>query len=299
MSDSCSHWKNTARFAWGITLFLALQIAHADQTAARATLGAALFQDVRLSANETFSCATCHDPNNHYTDGRQVAIGVFGDQLSRNTPTLYNSAQAASLGWDEPGFASLENQHRQPLFGQSPPEMAAIKSQLPTLLEHYHQEVLNAFGAASASLKPAEAEQIIVAALAAYVSTLTYPSNGLDAYLYTDDASQFSAAARRGLTLFISERLGCANCHKGPRLGGPDKPNPPTYHYTGVAKSKLRFRAPTLRAVGATAPYMHGGQLASLEAVIDHYQSTPSSEVNKFKLSPGERSDLIAFLRSL
>jgi cytochrome c peroxidase len=66
-----------------------------------------------------------------------------------------------------------------------------------------------------------------------------------------------------------------------------------------------RFRAPTLRNIALTAPYMHDGSLPTLAAVVTHYASggRPStfrdSRVGGFRLAPGENADLVAFLESL
>ena len=86
---------------------------------------------------------------------------------------------------------------------------------------------------------------------------------------------------------------------------------------TGQASDMGRFRAPSLRNIAVTAPYMHDGSIATLDAVLDHYAaggrtiaSGPHAGVGRnnplkssflpgFTLSSAERSDLIAFLYSL
>ena len=262
-------------------------------------LGARLFTDPELSISGTMSCATCHQPDHHYTDQRKLAIGVNGDLLARNTPTLYNSGRAASLGWDTNGTGSLEAQHRIPLFAVNPPEMGSSPAHLTTVLESYAAEITAIYDVQPMDLDADRAEQIVTSALAAFVRSLSHPANGFDAYLFNDDQSALGAAARRGLDLFTSPRLGCSNCHRGIRFGGPDHPEPPRFHVTQVAGSQLQIRTPTLRAVRHTAPYMHAGQLPNLIAVIEHYEQTPAPEVPDFKLSAQERADLIAFLHSL
>lgn len=174
----------------------------------------------------------------------------------------------------------------------------------------------------------------IVKAIAAFERTLVSGDSLLDRYLYRDDNSM-SAEARRGMTLFFSPRLRCAECHESFNLSGPVRfesektpPAPvPLFHNTGlydvdgkgsypVADRGLfdqtrrsddmgRFRAPTLRNIAVTAPYMHDGSLPTLDAVVSHYASGGhasahrSDRVRGFPITARERTDLIAFLESL
>ncbi|MFM8769413.1 MAG: cytochrome-c peroxidase, partial [Rubrivivax sp.] len=91
-----------------------------------------------------------------------------------------------------------------------------------------------------------------------------------------------------------------------PPPGGPDEA-PKTPHEDATHRNFGEFKVPGLRQVARTAPYMHDGQLATLEAVVQHY-----SELNLERLhadgeqvlrplhfSPQEAQDLAAFLRSL
>ncbi len=112
-----------------------------------------------------------------------------------------------------------------------------------------------------------------------------------------------SDEARAGLALFTSNRLGCSSCHASFTFSGPtqdrEQQSPSSFHHTGVGGSAQKFRAPTLRAVRHTAPYMHAGQLATLKEVIKHYEQTASTEVPDFTLTAMEQKQLIAFLRAL
>jgi cytochrome c peroxidase len=136
----------------------------------------------------------------------------------------------------------------------------------------------------------------------------------------------------RGMRLFFSERLACAGCHAGFNLSGPTvhdgaATSPPTFHNTGLydvdgrgaypstdrglidqtrrPDDMGRFRAPTLRNIAVTAPYMHDGSLPSLEAAVAHYASggrqSPfkSPRLKGFRLSAAEIADLVAFLNAL
>src|ERR1700704_704907 len=83
-------------------------------TPAKVELGRQLFFDPRLSADGSVSCATCHDPNKAFTDGKQSAIGIANRKGARNTPTILNAMFNSTMFWD--GRAdTLEEQAKQPL----------------------------------------------------------------------------------------------------------------------------------------------------------------------------------------
>jgi cytochrome c peroxidase len=141
-----------------------------------------------------------------------------------------------------------------------------------------------------------------------------------------------SAAALRGKDLFFSQRLRCSECHASFNLSGPvtferATPTPPLFHNTGLYDTDGhgayprsdrgvievthrpadmgRFRAPTLRNVAVTAPYMHDGSIPTLRAAVAHYASggvaspLKSDRIKGFRLTAAQVDDLIAFLESL
>jgi cytochrome c peroxidase len=160
-------------------------------------------------------------------------------------------------------------------------------------------------------------------ALAAFQRSILSFRSPYDRYRWGGDDSALSPAAKRGEKLFFGERLECYHCHGGPtftdnlvhsRLADAEI----GYHDTGVARTggigeqtglatqRGAFRTPSLRNVALTAPYMHDGSMATLDAVIDHYARggrargpNTSPLLRGFRLSPQERADLIAFLESL
>ena len=258
-------------------------------------LGHDLFGETALSINGKFSCATCHQPARHFTDGLKVAIGALGEPHRFNTPTLYNTAYNASLGWQDEGLERLETQHLVPLTNQQPVEMGFHEGLIPTLEAKYATRFAAVFGDERITLER------ITKAIASYVRTLRAPSSAFDRYVYWDEP--LNATAKEGMALFFSERLGCSHCHGSFNLSGPVRHEfteaDPVFHVTGVASSDEAFRAPTLRAIRHTAPYMHAGNLDSLEAVIHHYETTDAERVPDFVLSDKERNALIAFLNAL
>lgn len=289
--------QNTAR-----TIVQPTPLVPADNPSnpARLALGERLFHETALSVTGAFSCASCHQPDRHFTDARRVAVGATGQAHTRNTPTLYNTAYHASFGWDDQGVETLEAQHRIPLINTTPVELGYTPKNAARLAQDpaYRRAFTAAFGNARIDL------DTITKAIATWVRTLRAPLTGFDRYVYFDDASAMSAEARAGMDLFFSTRLGCATCHASFSLSGPvrhsEAPHTESvFHVTEVGGSQTAFRAPTLRSVRHTAPYMHDGSLETLEDVIRHYETTPAERVPRFNLTDAERAQLAAFLRSL
>jgi cytochrome c peroxidase len=303
-------------------------------TTAKIDLGRRLFYDTRLSGNGTFACATCHQQALAFTDGRARAIGSTNELHPRSTMSLANVAYNASFGWADPSLTSLEQQMMVPMFNEHPIELG-LKGREQEIVARFEKEAPlfeRAFPGDSAPVTL----QHIIEAIAAFERTLISGDSPFDRYLYRDDKSAMSPAALRGMTLFFSERLRCAECHESFNLSGPvaleteSGPSPrilPTFHNTGLydvdgrgaypasdrglidrtkrADDMGRFRAPTLRNISVTAPYMHDGGIATLDAAVEHYAAGGrksqyrSDRVAGFRLSVSEKSDLVAFLGSL
>jgi len=265
-------------------------------------LGEILFNDPRLSMNGTTSCATCHDETRTFTDGRVTAIGALGDLHPRNTPSLWNSAYNVSFTWLDTGLTTLEQQIRIPLTGTSPIEMGFTPVLLPDLQADL---ILNSQHRLAFGKTPMSVDTIIKA-IASYVRTLIRIDRPFDRYFLDNDATGMTDAAKRGLALFFSPRLGCGNCHAGAHLSGPtyapDQVVAPVFHRTAVSDATYPVRAPSLRFVSLTAPYMHDGSLPTLESVVEFYLrggGLNAERLNRFELTDAERRELIAFLRTL
>jgi cytochrome c peroxidase len=279
---------------------------------AKVDLGRALFYDERLSGNGTYSCGSCHQQALAFTDGLAHAIGSTGESHSRSTMTLVNVAYNASFGWNE-RRQSLESQMEVPMYNEHPIEMG---------MKRRESEVLARFTKSSRDLErfrsafPGDESPITVAnivkAIASFERILVSTHSPFDRYLYEDDQAAMSPAAKRGVALFFSDRLRCSECHGSVNFSGPTifagaMPSDPEafFHDTGVALHPAAFRAPTLRNIAVTAPYMHNGSLATLKDVVQHYarggrpRKEKSDRVRGFAISPSETDDLIAFLQSL
>ena len=90
---------------------------------AKVALGRRLFYDTRLSGNQTYSCASCHQQAHAFTDGRAAAIGSTGQAHARSTMTLTNVAYNASYGWADAATRTLEAQMAVPMFNEHPIEL--------------------------------------------------------------------------------------------------------------------------------------------------------------------------------
>jgi cytochrome c peroxidase len=276
-------------------------------SASKVALGARLFADPRLSVTGAYACVSCHDPARAFTDGLPRSRGATGATLPLNAPTLINAAYNASLGWRDSGNTTLERQMRGPLFNAHPPELglAGREAQVERRLS---ADV--ALKAAFAAAFPGDAAPVsmdnAIRAIAAYERTLLSASSPFDRYVFAGDHAALDAVQKRGMALFFSERAGCARCHGGINFAGDwiDRDHPvakAAFADTGTGEA---VRVPTLRNLPATAPYMHDGRFASLDAVLDHYEelaADPAADprLRRAPLTTVERAALREFLVSL
>lgn len=261
-------------------------------------LGRRLFYDTRMSGNQTFSCASCHDQAKAFTDGAVVAVGSTGEQHPRNSMSLTNVAYLGRFTWANHLLAELETQAIVPIFGDMPVELG-LRNMEDVLLARLAAEPL--YPPLFADAFPGEAVPIsvqnVAKALAAFQRTLISSNSPFDRY-QRGDATAISESAKRGKALFDSEKAECFHCHQGfnfqdvVRYVG--KPNAELrFHNTGLynlggtgaypadntglydltldPSDMGKFRAPTLRNIAVTAPYFHDGSAATLDDVIDHY----------------------------
>jgi cytochrome c peroxidase len=275
-------------------------------TPEKVALGAKLFGDTRLSGDNDRSCADCHQPARSFTDGRRRARGRAGKPLPRNTPSLWNLAWGKSFSWD--GRApSLEAQVALPIVAAD--EMAG---DWPAIVRRLEADAgLTALFAAAFPHERGPTEATIVKALATYVRSLVSPPTRFDAWI-AGDAAALTPAEVRGFGLFTG-KAACVLCHMGWRftddrfhdigLRGPDRGQGAL---PGGAPGLIAFKTPGLREAAHTAPYMHDGSRPALGAVVGHYAgrflTRPSlaPHMNRaLRLTARERSDLIAFLRTL
>jgi cytochrome c peroxidase len=277
-------------------------------TPERVALGRRLFFEPLLSRDGSVSCASCHDPQRAFTDGRALPRGV-GERIGRrSSPALVNRAWGRTHFWD--GRASrLEEQALEP-FADPDEFDLPVETAIARLREHDEYPAL--FHAAFAR-QPNAAD--LARALAGYVRTILSGDAPLDRYL-AGDHTALSAEEQAGLRLFRG-RANCVACHVGPTFTDEQFHNtgvawrdgvfadPGRYALTGREADRGAFKTPTLREIARTAPYMHDGSLATLEDVVEFYNRGGTSnphldrELRPLDLSAEEKRALVAFLRTL
>jgi cytochrome c peroxidase len=253
-------------------------------------LGHRLFYDSRLSGNQTFTCASCHDQARAFTDGMAVAIGSTGEPHPRNSMSLANAGYLGRFTWANPLLDDLEQQAVVPMFGFEPVELG-LRNLEDTLVERLTAEPLyqDLFPSAFPGAEPAISVDHVVAAIAAFERTLISARSPYDRW-QRGERDAISASAQRGSELF---------------------------KFTQRPADMGKFRVPTLRNIAVTAPYFHDGSAATLDDVLDHYAAAgrtiadgphagvgadnpfKSALINGFTLSADERADLHAFFDSL
>jgi cytochrome c peroxidase len=339
--------SSTSEYNWNIPAWMPKPIVPADNpmNSPKVELGRHLFYEKRLSITGEFSCASCHLQKLAFTDGKTVAVGATGEKHPRNSMSLANIAYNPVLTWANPLMTKLENQALVPIFGEHPVEMGMVgrEKQILAMLqddEKYQRLFRDAFSNDQDVINLSN----LTKALAAFERTLISVNSPYDKYRFGGDANAISPAAKRGEKLFNSEKLECFHCHGGINFtdsviheklafqeiafhntglynidakGSYPPDNTGVYEITSKPTDMGRFKAPTLRNIALTAPYMHDGSIATLEEVIAHYQAGgrtihagefagvgsknpfKSNFISGFKLTESEKQDLLAFLQSL
>jgi cytochrome c peroxidase len=285
-------------------------ISPATLTTATVALGQRLFFEPRLSGDGTVACATCHDPDRAFTDGRPVSVGIHGRVGQRNAPTVLNALYNKHQFWDG-RVSTLEQQAALPITNPFEMGSASIGDAVSRIAsdKDYQNQFLQAFGRGVN-------EQDILSAIAAYERTLVSFDSPLDHFI-AGEANAISDSAKRGWELFNTK----ARCHLCHAL--TDNQRDKTlfidndFHNIGVgilrhhvaplaqqAERELAqghlpaidtaaitsemsvlgrflvtrkqsdiasFKTPGLRNVVVTAPYFHDGSMQTLWDVMDHY----------------------------
>ena len=208
----------------------------------RVTLGKQLFNDAQLSADSTIRCASCHIPGKAYTDGRRVAIGVYGHMGSRNTPSLATVEASGdnTFFWDG-RRTMLEQAVLDPLT--NPVEMGfQDQAELVQKVEanaKYRVAFAQAFPDDKSDITPNE----VASALVAYIRSLKASESAYDRYVSHDDPSALSPRAQLGLAIFKGKGR-CAECHL--LQGFPAMLTDHAYHRTGVGLDAVNQHLPEL-----------------------------------------------------
>jgi cytochrome c peroxidase len=299
-------------------------------TPERIELGRLLFFDPILSQNRRVACGSCHLPERALADSRHLGAALAqaqGGVLPRSTPTIFNVRFQHSQFWD--GRAdSLESLALMPVenaleMGSSREvavrDVAAIPQYGDLFRAAYGTEI---------------DEHALQRAIASFLRSVTANSAPVDRYLAGDERA-LSAEATAGFDLFFGKAR-CSRCHYLPLFAGTEGPSfvATEFRITGVpergqtlltrdlgrggvsglpdvdaAELRHAFKAPTLRNIDKTAPYMHNGAFDTLEQVIDFYDRGPEARGYSvpnldFVLQPGslgltsdEKRQILTFLR--
>ncbi len=292
---------------------------------AKAELGRSLFEDPRLSQSGQIACQSCHNRELGWGDGLRTSFGHDRQKGKRNAQPLFNASFRSQLFWD--GRAgTLQEQAMGPLF--DPAEMAnhdadAVVERLRRD-DGYRKRFTDVFGPGEITIAR------MTDALAAFERILEQPT-ALDRFL-SGNKSALSEEQVWGMHLFRT-KAGCMNCHSGPLLTddrfhnlglsllGRPLEDTGRYGVTGLNDDVGRFRTPSLRHVGETAPYMHNGLIRNLRLVLRFYEvgggrtlprnekeaenplmpfaGQTSSLAEKFQLTDRERQALLSFLEAI
>jgi cytochrome c peroxidase len=280
-------------------------------------LGKKLFFDTILSADETKSCASCHNPKNAFTDNQQFSLGIDAKLGFRNAMPLFNLAWNFDdrFNWDGSAF-SLENQAFEPV--SNPIELHANWKNIAQKLQNhpeYPTLFLRALGSSTID------STLVTKAIAQFERTLISGNSKFDQYLL--GKTSLTPEEENGFNVFMDEAKGdCFHCH-----GSNNNPlwTDNQFHNNGLDRNFLdlglgkitgdpadngKFKSPSLRNLAFTAPYMHDGRFATLDEVINHYSEglQPSATIDPLmkqidkggvNLSTQDKADLNAFLLTL
>lgn len=287
------------------------------QTEEGVALGKRLFFDTILSGDQSISCASCHSPQNAFTDNTPTSIGIDGINGNRNAMPLFNLAWNYNerFAWDGKEL-SLERQALEPV--ENPLEMHSNWDNVVNRLQNhfeYPELFERAFGTNGIT------KELTVKAIAQFERTLISANSKFDKY--TLGQANLTPQELNGLDVFLREDKGdCFHCH-----GNPNNPlwTNNDFHNNGLdtvftdlglgavsgdPNDNGKFRTPSLRNLAFTAPYMHDGRFPTLDDVIDFYsEGLQNSETidplmkniaqGGVQLSDEDKADLKAFLLTL
>lgn len=280
---------------------------HKDSLRNMIELGKKLFFDTRLSGSGKISCATCHQPELNWTDGREKSIGHNGAITKRNSPTIQNSWFYNRLFWDGRS-ANLQDQAFGPINSET-----EMHSEMPDVMrmlrrnEQYRQLFRQAFG--YDDIGPDE----LTKAIATFEKTITSGKTKFDTFA-AGNTKALNNSELRGLHLFRTKAR-CMNCHNGPLFSdnqfhgngffyeGSPGFDPGLYNVTHKEEDRGKFKTPSLRDVAQTAPYLHDGSIKDLTSILVIYGkggvARQDQLIKKTDLDKWEIRDLKAFLHAI
>ncbi|MGB6267596.1 MAG: cytochrome c peroxidase [Olleya sp.] len=281
-------------------------------------LGKRLFFDNILSANNSKACASCHLPQNAFSDPNQFSTGVSGQTGNRNSMPLFNLAWNFDDKYFWDGHAlGLEQQALEPVIDANELGNTSWTTVEEKLNNHPEYPLLfnQAFGTSNIT------KDLVTKAIAQFERIIISGNSKFDKFL--NGQATLTPQEQNGFDVFMDEARGdCFHCH-----GNPNNPlwTNNQFHnngldvtftdlglgeVTGNPNDNGKFRSPSLRNLAYTAPYMHDGRFATLDEVIEQYSTglQASSTIDPLmkkvsqggvNLSTQDKADLKAFLLSL
>ncbi len=274
-------------------------------TPAKIKLGKLLFEDVRLSKNESVSCASCHFSQNAFSDTVAFSVGLYGQNTLRNSPPLFNLGYHPYY-FKDGGAPTLEIQVIAPIHNEIEMDMNILEV----------CDILNTDGdytRLSQEVFNTEVTPFVVSrSIATYLRTLVSANSRYDRFIEGDE-SALTSIEKEGLSIFEG-KANCVACHSGFDFTNYSFQNNGIHLsygdlgrrlITGLPEDDAKFKVASLRNLSFTGPYMFDGSLVSLEEVIEHYNSggmnhtNQSDDVYPLNLTENEKQALLAFLLSL
>lgn len=273
-----------------------------DLNAQKVALGEKLFNDKRLSKDNSLACAGCHGLDKGGTDQQKVSEGVGKQFGGINAPTVFNSGLQFKMFWDGRA-ANLEEQADGPV--NNPIEMASNWAEAIPKLQA-DAELTQAF---TAVYPQGYSKESITEAIATFERSLLTPGR-FDKYL-RGDAKALSDEEQKGYELFKKDN--CATCHVGPLLGGcsfelmglykdyfkdrghVDKPDFGRFSVTAREEDRFKLKVPTLRNIALTFPYFHDASTSDLTEAV----KTMGKYQTEDGVSDADAALIVKFLKSL
>jgi cytochrome c peroxidase len=307
--------------------FTAYASSHSSK--AKIELGKKLFFDKGLSAGNTISCGSCHQPEKYFTDGLAKANDfVHGGTLQRNTPSVYYSGLQNSQFYDMRSNY-LEDQVNEVMNNSRKFNFSAERL-IKRLLKNKDYETSFAFAFPHVD---SFGSYEIGNAIASFIRSLSPFSSKFDAYMQ-GNTNAINEEEISGFNLFAGKAK-CATCHFIPVFNGTAPPwfnkseseivgvpSAPVwvnagidgdvgrYNFNKIEEFRFAFKTPTVRNAAETAPYMHNGVYQTLDEVVEFYHRGGGAGIginlpfqslpfDSLQLSTGEKKAIVAFMKTL
>ena len=274
-------------------------------------LGRMIFNEPRLSRNNTITCASCHIQSSAFTQhGHDVSHGIDDRLGTRNSPPIMNLAWSKAFNWGG-GVHDLDLQPIIPIttHEEMDENLENVYNKLRAMPK-YTNKFKAAFGTEEINTSR------FMKALSQFMLMCISSNSKYDKVMRKEGGTSFTAEELEGYNIFKGK---CGSCHTEPLftdgsfrnngLGISAVNDKGLYTATLIETDKYKFKVPSLRNLKYTAPYMHDGRFLSLDGVLEHYNSEVLATQNLDPLLKGsklgialnaiEKTKITAFLNTL